>query len=493
MRQFIEEARRLIRIHSVSTDGNEEIANYVCGLMVARSMKAQTQQVFHSVDGVSKRQFNVIGILGDPLVDKKTRKGLLLSTHLDTVNPGITENWTETGGDPFCAAIKGGQIFGLGAADAKLDFLCKLKAVEKFREKKLRAPLYLVGTCGEEIGMLGAKYLIKSLTLNPKYALIGEPTDLKVVYAHKSMSVFRITIGFKQVERDAKGYIRRVELHSFGRGAHGSCPAAGVNAIDQLVGLLRNATENGFELRYEKLGGGDAVNKVPDRAFAEFFLASNQFEDFKGFIRDAVSREGLDRAFHAEIGGLGDSGVKFLPGTVFPCLVEILQYFQSLAFEFNNVQDVSFNPPTSTVNFGKLGTRSDAVDLHFDVRLLPRFKMDEIQSQIVNGIKSIAQKYPEMNLSAVRERSNPSLDMTEDHPLVTICGEAMEEAGIQPFIDKKAASTEAALYFHAGYEAIVFGPGKFVGNSHSPNENNMVEHLEKAVLFYEKVIEKVCL
>jgi len=63
----------------------------------------------------------------------------------------------------------------------KLDFLCKLKALERYRERKLKMPIYLVGTAGEEIGMIGAKFLIKSLVLNPKYVLVGEPSELAVI------------------------------------------------------------------------------------------------------------------------------------------------------------------------------------------------------------------------------------------------------------------------------------------------------------------------
>src|SRR4051812_43531209 len=133
MKRLLEEAKRMIRINSVTTHGNEELANYVHGLLHERGLKASLQQVTHSLEGVSKRQFNVIGILGDPLVDKKTRKGLLLNTHLDTVSPGLSENWTETGGDAFSATVRDGKIYGLGSADVKLDFLCKLHALAKFR------------------------------------------------------------------------------------------------------------------------------------------------------------------------------------------------------------------------------------------------------------------------------------------------------------------------------------------------------------------------
>src|SRR3954467_3387073 len=130
MNRFVEEATRLIRINSVSARGDEELANYVPSLLQDRGLKTQLQQVTHSIEGVSKHQFNVIGILGDPLVDRKTRKGLMLNTHIDTVGPGIKSYWTETGNDPFKATIRDGKIFGLGTADVKLDFLCKLKACE---------------------------------------------------------------------------------------------------------------------------------------------------------------------------------------------------------------------------------------------------------------------------------------------------------------------------------------------------------------------------
>ena len=114
MKRFLEEAKRMIRINSVSVNGNEEIANYAAALMQDRGLKTQIQHVTHSNEDISKRQFNVIGIMGDPLSDRKIRKGLLLNTHLDTVSPGIVQNWTETGGDPFAATLKDGKDLWIG-------------------------------------------------------------------------------------------------------------------------------------------------------------------------------------------------------------------------------------------------------------------------------------------------------------------------------------------------------------------------------------------
>jgi succinyl-diaminopimelate desuccinylase len=388
--------------------------------------------------------------------------------------------------------VKDGKIFGLGSADVKLDFLCKLKAVEKFRERKLKMPIYLVGTCGEEVGMFGAKYLIKSMSLNPKFVVVGEPSDLKVVYAHKCLNMFKISVDYQLVERDARGFNRRIELFSLGESAHGSYPHLGRNAILQGIEFLQGAENSGFELRFTGLDGGDSKNKVPDKAKFEFFLSSHQFEDFKRYFRERVQSKQLERAFRLEFGGLGDTGVRFLPDVLFPCVSEVVKFFKELSAEFEKTRDESYNPPSSTINLALIQQRPSGMDLFFDLRLLPDLPADEAQEKIAAGIQKIALKFPMLNVASVRERMNPPLNLTLEHELVQHCKEAMIGAGIPPIFDKKATSTEAAQYFNAGYEAIVFGPGKSMGNSHSPNEHNLIEHLEKAVLFYRKLIERIC-
>ena len=185
-------------------------------------------------------------------------------------------------------------------------------------------------------------------------------------------------------------------------------------------------------------------------------------------------------------------GVRFLPDALFPCLTEVMGFFRDLAREFEAHQDRSYNPAFSTVNFGQLKQKLGGMELHFDMRLLPDISPDEMEMMITKGIQKISSQYPSLNLSVTRERMNPGLNMTLDHDLVRICQEAMEEAGLLPALDKKATSTEAAQYFGAGYEAVIFGPGLSQGNSHSPNEHNILEHMKKAIAFYEKVIEKVC-
>ncbi len=499
MKRLLEDAKQLIKIRSVSGDGNEEIANFVSTMMTDRGLRSTLQQVTHSFEGVSKRQFNVVGVLGDPLVDRKIRKGLLLSTHLDTVTPGLLTGWTETGGDPFQAVVRDGKIFGLGSADGKLDFLCKLRAVTKFREKKLRMPLYLVGSCGEELGNFGIKYLIKSNILNPSYVAVGEPSELKVVFEHKAVNTFKLTIDYQQIERDARGFNRRIDLHTFGRSAHGAFPEKGVNAIHEGVNFVDRTIESGFDLRFTYFEGGDTVSKVPDHSLIQFYLTSHQFEDFKRFFRevakpDAAVDPTLPRSsFRVEFGGAGDTGIRFLPDTLFPCFLEVLRFFTISAEELTKSRDDAYRPPYSSLNFGRLIQKPGRLELQFDARFLPGTFAEEMEKTVQQGVQKIAASYPSLNINFGRVKLNSGLQMNAEQPLILKCREAMAAAGMEPHFDKQSSSSEAAQFFQAGYEAIGFGPGLSGGNAHGPNEHVLIEELEKAVLFYEKLIEKTCI
>ncbi|HUP58386.1 MAG TPA: M20/M25/M40 family metallo-hydrolase, partial [Bdellovibrionota bacterium] len=303
----------------------------------------------------------------------------------------------------------------------------------------------------------------------------------------------RVHVGYQQVERDARGFNRRIDLHSFGKSAHGACPGLGDNAIQSAMDFLRRATEAGFEVRFTKLEGGEAVNKVPDRSLIQFYLTSHQLEDFKRFFRETVKAEGREKSFRVELGGVGDTGVRFIPDPLFPCLLDIVAFFRGLAKEWESGAAEGFSPPHGTVNFGTLRQPLGGVELLFDIRLLPGQAPDEIEKLVQKNIQGVAGRYPSLNLTVSRQRMNPELNMSPDHELVKICKEAMEAADIPPQLARFSPSTEAAPYFQAGYESVVFGPGTSEGNSHSPNEHNVMEHLEKARVFYEKLIERVCL
>ena len=212
MKRLVDEAVRLIKISSISGAGNEEVANYAFSLMESRGLKTTLQQISHSYENISKKQFNVLGILGDPLVDRKIKKGVLLVSSLDTADPGRSQAWTKTKHDPLSLSEQDGQIYGLGVTTGKIDFLCKLWATQKFRDAKLKMPVYLVGVGGSELGGLGAKFLIQSHALNPCAVVLGAPTSLSLVTQSPCYINVRVKILFHVVDRDARGFNRKVTL-----------------------------------------------------------------------------------------------------------------------------------------------------------------------------------------------------------------------------------------------------------------------------------------
>ena len=99
---------------------------------------------------------------------------------------------------PSKATVRGGRLYGRGAADMKTGVAAILKAIEaKARAGKLRRGLTFVATAGEEVGFEGLKALFARKLIPEgaaKFGVMGEPTSLRPIRAHKGLADFRITV-----------------------------------------------------------------------------------------------------------------------------------------------------------------------------------------------------------------------------------------------------------------------------------------------------------
>ena len=182
----------------------------------------------------------------------KARQRLLLAPHLDTV--GATD-------DQFTPRIRNGRLFGRGACDTKGSIAAMLTAlaeVARNGQQPAETEIIFVGLVDEEQGQTGSRALVAT-GLKADLAIVGEPTRLQVVTAHKG------TLW--------------MTLETRGRSAHGSCPELGRNAVHAMalvVDLLQ--TDYAAQLsrhRHSLLGratisvgaihGGTQANIVPDR------------------------------------------------------------------------------------------------------------------------------------------------------------------------------------------------------------------------------------
>ena len=120
-------------------------------------------------------------------------------------------------------------MYGLGSADVKPDFVCKAAALADLDPRRLRRPVRLVGTFGEEVGLLGARWLVDSGALaGMHWGLVGEPSELVAIRAHKGYAKFEAHV--RCPRRALRGASARVKLR--GESAHSSTPQLGRNAIE---------------------------------------------------------------------------------------------------------------------------------------------------------------------------------------------------------------------------------------------------------------------
>lgn len=134
--------------------------------------------------------------------------GLVLAGHTDTV-PYDEGRWNY---DPFKVVEADQRLYGLGTSDMKGFFALAIEAARKYQASDLKQPLIILATADEESSMDGAKDLVALGRPKARYAVIGEPTNLKPVHMHKG--------------------ILMEAIHVHGHAGHSSNPDLGANALE---------------------------------------------------------------------------------------------------------------------------------------------------------------------------------------------------------------------------------------------------------------------
>jgi succinyl-diaminopimelate desuccinylase len=464
---FLEEACAIIGIDSVSERGTAAIAERLNRLLSTMDLEARIQE--ETLCGV--RQVTLIAEKGPA-----TRDDLLLNTHLDTVPPGDSSAWTACGGDPFRAVIDGDRIYGLGSADTKLDILCKLKALEAFRGVPFRQRAALVGTFGEEVGLVGAQALVDSGYFNFAYALVGEPSCLRPVFAHKGLSVWEVRVDPAGGNPPPKEEVEMIDLVFSGERAHASTPAKGRNAILAALDFLTEARRKGHAPRLFDLSGGTASNVVPDRCDLRLVHGAPLAEIAQAAgVRVAGREVRSGRPIHA---------AQILP--------DILEGLREIEAGLAQSKDDTFDPPMSTMSIGKLESSEGIVKLVFEVRPIPDLALDDINAAISRLEDRLSARHPGLMVQIHNIRSNPPMRDARQGTLLGAALEVLSEIGLPAEPASKSTCTEAAVYSQLGIDTIVFGPGVSEGNAHRANEHNFLSQCEKAVAFYIRMIERFC-
>ncbi len=221
-----------------------------------------------------------------PAASGEVDGGIVLSGHTDVV-PVDGQQWQS---DPFKPEIRDGLLYGRGTADMKGFIGTVMTKLPEFASHALRQPIHLSFTYDEEVGCLGAPVLLADLAargVKPSGCIVGEPTEMRVVVAHKGINTFR--------------------CHVHGHAAHSSLTPRGANAIEHAARLIcyirdmvdefraQGPFDEAFDVPFSTgqtslIRGGNAINTVPAECEFQF-----EYRNLPGV--DAAGIEARIRAY----------------------------------------------------------------------------------------------------------------------------------------------------------------------------------------------------
>ena len=209
----------LIAFQTVSGTDNSKLINYCEKIL--NDLGIETFKVFDD----EEKRVNLFGTLKA----KKTngKKPIILSGHTDVVP--VSKGWST---DPFKATIKNEKLYGRGSCDMKGFIACTLAYAPVLTKSNLDRDIHFCYTFDEETACIGAPLLIKELkkrNIKNGICIIGEPTNMKIIDAHKGMNEYTIHFG--------------------GLAGHSSKPHMGVNAIEYASRYINKLLEIRKELK----------------------------------------------------------------------------------------------------------------------------------------------------------------------------------------------------------------------------------------------------
>ena len=245
--------KTLIGFPSVVGQPNAAIAGWIAQYLGDLGIEA------HLLTGPEGDRVNLFATIGPRDVP-----GLVLSGHMDVV-PAQEPQWSA---DPFQLRLDGDKLFGRGTSDMKGFLAAALAIVPSLIALKPARPIHLAFSYDEEAGCRGVPHLLEalpSLCALPVAAVIGEPSGLRPILAHKGKAAARVEVQ--------------------GRSGHSSRPDLGLNAIHAMARVITAAEGTAAKLSKGPLDpvfeppcstvqigtvrGGDAVNIIPESCIIE--------------------------------------------------------------------------------------------------------------------------------------------------------------------------------------------------------------------------------
>ena len=261
---------RLIAFDTTSTRSNLQLIDFVRNLLEDHGIDSQ---LVHNDDQSCANLYATIG--------PDQHGGVMLSGHTDVV-PTTGQDWSS---DPYQMKTEDRLLLGRGTCDMKGFIACVLAGLPQITAESLQTPIHLAFSYDEEVGCVGAKRLVDTMTgfdIKPRIGLIGEPTNMSMVLGHKGKVSFRVSIG--------------------GLACHSAYISNGVNAVEyaaELIAFIRamnqrvqqQMTDPSYSVPHStfhvgNISGGTALNIVPQHCEFEFEIRNLPQQDLDALVHE---------------------------------------------------------------------------------------------------------------------------------------------------------------------------------------------------------------
>ena len=321
----------LIGFDTTSRNSNLELIRYVENYLSQHGVQST---LVHDDSGHKANLYATIG--------PAELGGVMLSGHTDVV-PVDGQRWAS---DPFVLEPIDDKVFGRGSADMKGFIACVLEWVPEMVAASLATPIHIALSYDEEVGCIGVRRLLdlmEKMPVVPSMAIIGEPTNMEIVVAHKGKRGIRVNVR--------------------GASAHSAYPTEGVNAIEVAAQLIAHISEvqqdiekNGpFDPGYRvphttlhvgTVRGGTALNIVPNECSFDFEIRHLPEHEIDPLI-DTVQRYARDNLEPTMRLKNPDCGIDFTELFGYPALftapdAPVVAFVRSLLECDRAVEQISF-------------------------------------------------------------------------------------------------------------------------------------------------------
>ena len=309
---------RLIAFPTVSRDPNRALIDFVRQFLADRGI---TCELYEAEEGRKANLFATVG--------PADRPGIMLSGHTDVV-PVDGQAWTK---DPFKMTVSEGRAYGRGTTDMKGFLASVLALADRAAVQTLTTPIHFAFSHDEEVGCVGVRSMIADLAarpLHPRFAIIGEPSSMRIATGHKGKIGARATCcGVEGHSALAPKALNAIHL---------ACDFIEALRYRQTLIAQEGPRDDDYDVPYTtlhvgRIDGGTALNIVPNRCTVDFEIRNVAEDDASAILDrlmdDAARIAGKRRSAFPEADIRVDVFTTY-PGLATPPDSDVVRFVQSL-------------------------------------------------------------------------------------------------------------------------------------------------------------------